>query len=203
MRVSWGCIILRGTRLPRWRLSIWWGLRIVISHTYMYIIVYYDICSYHSTMRGNPRIPKMTPPKMWLSNRGVLLIPLQQLNIVSVFRRCTEARDEMRKGITGKPVKVLTAAVLQLFLEVRQALGEPGIGLPRQILAALWLQPAYRSWTPNLAPTQRSAWNVSSGSEPFPNARHDDLNINSLALPAEVFPLWLQNGKDFDVFRPM
>lgn len=143
------------------------GLRIVISHTYMYIIVYYDICSYHSTMRGNPRIPKMTPPKMWLSNRGVLLIPLQQLNIVSVFRRCTEARDEMRKGITGKPVKVLTAAVLQLFLEVRQALGEPGIGLPRQILAALWLQPAYRSWTPNLAPTQRSAWNVSSGSEPF------------------------------------
>lgn len=75
----------------------------------------------------------------------------------------------MRKGITGKPVKVLTAAVLQLFLEVRQALGEPGIGLPRQILAALWLQPAYRSCTPNLAPTQRNVWNrnVSSGSEPF------------------------------------
>ena len=38
-----------------------------------------------------------------------------------------------RKTWTGQ---VLTAAVLQLFLEVRQALGEPGIGLPRQILAA-------------------------------------------------------------------
>ena len=94
----------------------------------------------------------------------------------------------MKKGITGKPVKVLTAAVLQLFLEVRQALGEPGIGLPRQILAALWLQPACRSWTPNLAPSQRSAWNVSSGSEPF-QMPDDDLNVNSLALPAEVFPL--------------
>ena len=36
----------------------------------------------------------------------------------------------------GVPFQVLTAAVLQLFLEVRQALGEPGIGLPRQLLAA-------------------------------------------------------------------
>ena len=42
--------------------------------------------------------------------------------------------------------RVLTAAVLQLFLEVRQALGEPGIGLPRQILAVaknLWYQRSY------------------------------------------------------------
>mmetsp|Transcript_8570 Transcript_8570/g.17585 ORF Transcript_8570/g.17585 Transcript_8570/m.17585 type:complete len:842 (+) Transcript_8570:79-2604(+) len=42
--------------------------------------------------------------------------------------------------------KVLTAAVLQLFLEVRQALGEPGIGLPRQILAVMkniWHQRSY------------------------------------------------------------
>eukprot|EP00913_Durusdinium_trenchii_P016375 g15392.t1 len=42
--------------------------------------------------------------------------------------------------------KVLTAAVLQLFLEVRQALGEPGIGLPRQIWAVmknLWHQRSY------------------------------------------------------------
>ena len=35
-------------------------------------------------------------------------------------------------------LQVLTAAVLQLFLEVRHALGEPGIGLPRQIWAATW-----------------------------------------------------------------
>jgi len=42
--------------------------------------------------------------------------------------------------------RVLTAAVLQLFLEVRQALGEPGTGLPRQILAVaknLWYQRTY------------------------------------------------------------
>jgi len=42
--------------------------------------------------------------------------------------------------------KVLTAAVLQLFLEVRQALGEPGVGLPRQIWAVvknLWHQRSY------------------------------------------------------------
>ena len=44
---------------------------------------------------------------------------------------------KMRKTWPGQ---VLTAAVLQLFLEVRQALGEPGIGLPRQILAVPWLK---------------------------------------------------------------
>lgn len=136
-----------------------------ISHIYIIVYIGHMFLSYNYA--GKSTNTKNDPPLKCGCLTGFFLIPLQQLNIVSVFGRCTEARDEMRKGITGKPVKVLTAAVLQLFLEVRQALGEPGIGLPRQILAALWLQPAYRSWTRNLAPTQTSAWNVSSGSEPF------------------------------------
>lgn len=49
---------------------------------------------------------------------------------------CRTSGQFRQYSIRACAVKVLTAAVLQLFLEVRQALGEPGIGLPRQIWAA-------------------------------------------------------------------
>ncbi len=64
--------------------------------------------------------------------------------------------------------------MLQLFLEVRQSLGEPGIGLPRQLLAVL-----------------KSLWHLRSYEGSMKSVPDDDL-LKMLAAdldPAHVKPL--------------